>query len=145
MSAWDSPKATIHMYLILPPRSSLSSPSSNALFIPLLPYLYLFFFNMASKDSLEKELDSSHIKDTDQISHQEDLNEGADLVQVAEQVAEYHCSPWTKSMFRLYGCLLITYFCGCLNGYDGSLMGGLNAMSSYQDTFNTYEASVGFS
>ena len=60
-----------------------------------------------------------------------------DLVQAAEQAAEAPCSPWTKTMFRLYGCLLITYFCGCLNGYDGSLMGGLNAMQSYQDTFNT--------
>ncbi|KAH6972409.1 lactose permease [Ilyonectria sp. MPI-CAGE-AT-0026] len=56
---------------------------------------------------------------------------------LADRAAEVECSPWTKSMFRLYGCLLITYFCGCLNGYDGSLMGGLNAMVSYQNYYGT--------
>lgn len=70
-------------------------------------------------------------------SHLEAVNGTDELVHVAEQAAEIRCSPWTKGMFRLYGCLLISYFCGCLNGYDGSLMGGLNAMESYQSTFNT--------
>ncbi|KAL4885462.1 general substrate transporter [Aspergillus karnatakaensis] len=70
-------------------------------------------------------------------SHLEVVGNTEELLYVAEQVAEIRCSPWTKSMFRLYGCLLISYFCGCLNGYDGSLMGGLNAMDSYQDTFKT--------
>jgi hypothetical protein len=60
-----------------------------------------------------------------------------ELLHVVEQAAEIRCSPWTKSMFRLYGCLLISYFCGCLNGFDGSLMGGLNAMDSYQNAFHT--------
>ncbi|KAH6971279.1 general substrate transporter [Ilyonectria destructans] len=45
-------------------------------------------------------------------------------------------SPWTASMFRLYGILFVAYACGCLNGYDGSLMGGLNGMKSYQRTFD---------
>jgi len=58
------------------------------------------------------------------------------IVDLVQSVEDIECKPWTKSMFRLYGCLLVAYFCGCLNGYDGSLMGGLNAMSSYQDYFN---------
>jgi MFS family permease len=31
---------------------------------------------------------------------------------------------------------LLTYSTGCLNGYDGSLMGGLNGMTSYQEYFH---------
>ncbi|KAL2859149.1 general substrate transporter [Aspergillus pseudodeflectus] len=87
---------------------------------------------------------SSQLKEGDEptkssldASHLEVVGNTNELLDVAERVAEIRCSPWTKSMFRLYGCLLISYFCGCLNGFDGSLMGGLNAMSSYQDTFNT--------
>ena len=57
-------------------------------------------------------------------------------LRLAEDVSQTKQSPWTKSMFRLYGCLLIAYMCGCLNGYDGSLMGGLNAMQTYQDYFH---------
>lgn len=63
--------------------------------------------------------------------------EASNAAHIAEQVAEIKYNPWTKSMFRLYACLLVAYFCGCLNGYDGSLMGGLNAMKSYQDYFHT--------
>jgi hypothetical protein len=59
-------------------------------------------------------------------------------VQLAEDVANTRYSPWTKSMFRLYGCLAIAYLCGCLNGYDGSLMGGINAMSTYQHFFHMF-------
>ena len=56
--------------------------------------------------------------------------------QLAEDVERNKPSPWTASMFRLYACLAIAYLCGCLNGYDGSLMGGLNALPSYLNFFN---------
>ncbi|KAF7549357.1 hypothetical protein G7Z17_g6451 [Cylindrodendrum hubeiense] len=55
---------------------------------------------------------------------------------IAHEVHETKYSPWTPSMFRLYGILFVAYACGCLNGYDGSLMGGLNGMLSYQRTFD---------
>ncbi|KAL3419995.1 MFS sugar transporter [Phlyctema vagabunda] len=64
----------------------------------------------------------------------------AEAVQLAADVAETKYSPFTKSMFRLYGCLFIAYLCGCLNGYDGSLMGGLNVMTSYQRYFHMTSA-----
>ncbi|KAI8180139.1 Lactose permease [Colletotrichum sp. SAR 10_75] len=51
-------------------------------------------------------------------------------VQIAHETQEGQYSPWTKSMFRLYGILIIAYLGGALNGYDGSLMGGLNGMKS---------------
>ncbi|KAG5949933.1 hypothetical protein E4U53_005632 [Claviceps sorghi] len=44
-------------------------------------------------------------------------------------------SPWTIPLCRLYLVLFCAYMCGCLNGYDGSLMGGLNGMDSYQRYF----------
>lgn len=81
------------------------------------------------EDTLSKE-DSKH-----GVSRHEDVDVAA--ADLAERAAEADCSPWTRNMFRLYGCLLVTYFCGCLNGYDGSLMGGLNAMKSYQNYYGT--------
>lgn len=57
---------------------------------------------------------------------------------VAHDALNTKYSPFTLSMFRLYLCLIIPYLCGCLNGYDGSLMGGLNGMDSYLAFFNMY-------
>lgn len=39
--------------------------------------------------------------------------------EIAHEVDNNKYSPWTASMFQLYGVLLIAYCCGCLNGYDG--------------------------
>ncbi|KAK9480266.1 putative lactose permease [Lipomyces japonicus] len=49
-------------------------------------------------------------------------------------------SPWTASMFRLYAVLVVSYLCSALNGYDGSLMGSINAMTAYQDFFGMTSA-----
>ena len=65
-----------------------------------------------------------------------DLNSVVVAAEIAHEVDNSTYSPWTASMFRLYGILFVAYCCGCLNGYDGSLMGGLNGMKSYQNTFN---------
>ncbi|KAK7446486.1 hypothetical protein CaCOL14_010894 [Colletotrichum acutatum] len=56
--------------------------------------------------------------------------------EIAHEVEDGKYSPWTKSMFNLYGVLFVAYCCGALNGYDGSLMGSLNGMTSYQRTFD---------
>ncbi|OHW98368.1 MFS sugar transporter [Colletotrichum incanum] len=66
-------------------------------------------------------------------------------VQIAHETQEGSYSPWTPSMFRLYGILFIAYLNGALNGYDGSLMGGLNGMKSYMRYFNkeTVDESTG--
>lgn len=65
-----------------------------------------------------------------------EIRQAKDVIQLSEDVVHSTQSPWTPGMFRLYGCLTIAYLCGCLNGYDGSLMGGLNAMNTYQSFFN---------
>jgi hypothetical protein len=69
--------------------------------------------------------------------HAEDSLGNTDLtVQLAHDVDETAYSPWSRQMIRLYLVLSLSYLCGCLNGYDGSLMGGLNGMTSYQRYFN---------
>lgn len=57
-------------------------------------------------------------------------------VQLAHDVDDTKYSPWSLPMVRLYLVLSLSYLCGCLNGFDGSLMGGLNGMTSYQRYFN---------
>jgi hypothetical protein len=59
-----------------------------------------------------------------------------DAINLADAVATAKYSPWAPGVFRLYGVLLTAYLSACLNGYDGSLMGGLNAMKSYQEYFH---------
>ncbi|UPK93388.1 hypothetical protein LCI18_004323 [Fusarium solani-melongenae] len=61
---------------------------------------------MAKSASTE---DLPNLKATEHVLHNEFVEH------LADRAVEVKCSPWTKSMFRLHGCLLITYFCGCLN------------------------------
>ncbi|KAM5354749.1 hypothetical protein ACJ41O_001396 [Fusarium nematophilum] len=75
-------------------------------------------------------------KATAQADHGDGLHDVDAAVQLAHDVETQDLSPWTPKMFRLYLVLACAYLCGCLNGYDGSLMGGLNGMSSYQKYFN---------
>lgn len=60
---------------------------------------------------------------TDATQHVEGTTDVVEAIHVAELAQDTHYSPWTLSMFRLYGVLLVGYFGACLNGYDGSLMG----------------------
>jgi hypothetical protein len=38
-------------------------------------------------------------------------------------------------MLQLYAIMAVGYLVSTLNGYDSSLMGAINAMKSYQNTF----------
>ncbi|KAG4437670.1 hypothetical protein IFR05_006832 [Cadophora sp. M221] len=70
------------------------------------------------------------------VSHINDLGKSSsDAILLATEADTTIYSPWSKSMFRLYGVLAIAYLCGCLNGFDGSLMGAINAMEPYQNYF----------
>lgn len=44
-------------------------------------------------------------------------------------------SPWTRPMFKLYYFLFVAFISSAINGYDGSVMAGINAMKEYQDYF----------
>lgn len=77
-------------------------------------------------------------KDSSAVTHTGgDLHQDTDVaVQLAHDVTNATYSPWSPTMWRLYAVILVAYLCGCLNGYDGSLMGGLNGMTSYQVFFD---------
>lgn len=64
-----------------------------------------------------KKDDVTHIDDMDS-----EFRDAKVAVHLSEEAVHIKQSPWTLSMWRLYGCLTIAYLCGCLNGYDGSLM-----------------------
>ncbi|KAK9475180.1 putative lactose permease [Dipodascopsis tothii] len=67
----------------------------------------------------------------------------ADKVEIAIQSFTEKPSPWTARMFRLYACLAVSYMAATLNGYDGSLMSSINAMTSYQEFFGMSSAGSG--
>ncbi|KAG5660023.1 hypothetical protein KAF25_003545 [Fusarium avenaceum] len=69
------------------------------------------------------------------IEHGDEHHDAQVAVQLAHDTSK-KLSPWTKPMFRLYLVLACAYLCGCLNGYDGSLLGGINGMKRYQRYFN---------
>ena len=71
------------------------------------------------------------------VQHDE-IREADAAVQLAHDVDDSVYSPWSRGLLKLYLVLTIPYLCGCLNGYDGSLMGGIIAMTSYQDVFNMF-------
>lgn len=80
----------------------------------------------------EKEFGTTHIDS----GINDDLdNHASDAVQLATEATTSKDSPWTLAMFRLYAVLSISFLCGCLNGFDGSLMGAINAMKQYQHYF----------
>ncbi|KAL2258160.1 hypothetical protein VTK26DRAFT_8644 [Humicola hyalothermophila] len=80
---------------------------------------------------------SSPEKNIASAEHHDDNSLETDAaVQLARDVDGTKYSPWSRQMFRLYLVLCLSYLCGCLNGYDGSLMGGLNGMTAYQRYFN---------
>jgi hypothetical protein len=64
-----------------------------------------------------KKDDVTHIDDMDS-----EFRDAKVAVHLSEEAVHIKQSPWTSSMWKLYGCLTIAYLCGCLNGYDGSLM-----------------------
>lgn len=53
-------------------------------------------------------------------------------VEFAKALLAQKPSPWTKPMFKLYYFLFVAFMTSCINGFDGSLMGGINAMKMYQ-------------
>jgi len=91
--------------------------------------------------------DSAEISATDTpfvaVGHGETAKlEGAKLREVfnAELFAaieETKIERWSKTSLHLYFGIFVAFCCACANGYDGSLMGSVLAMSHYQDVFHT--------
>ncbi|KAJ5682187.1 hypothetical protein N7462_005352 [Penicillium macrosclerotiorum] len=61
-------------------------------------------------------------------------------------IEETKIERWSKTSLHLYSkllypritvCIFVSFLCACANGYDGSLMGSVLAMSHYQEVFRT--------
>lgn len=46
------------------------------------------------------------------------------------------------SIFRLFGCLFVTYLCSAQNGFDSNTFGGVSAMPNFKAQFGTSIAST---
>jgi hypothetical protein len=57
------------------------------------------------------------------------------VLDLAREVQEAHPKAYSYEMLRLLAVLLVGYFCIILQGFDGSLMGAINAMPQYQQFF----------
>lgn len=56
-------------------------------------------------------------------------------VALTEAIAAQKPNKWSKNMLKLYAIMGIGYLVSTLNGFDSSLMGAINAMDAYQETF----------
>ncbi|KXS93863.1 hypothetical protein AC578_3413 [Pseudocercospora eumusae] len=86
----------------------------------------------------EKEASATHhVSDLD-----DDLRKGpavkeANVASVALTAAVNAQKPslWSRNMIKLYSIMGIGYLVSTMNGFDSSLMGSINAMTSYQKSF----------
>lgn len=62
----------------------------------------------------------------------------SELAELASDVQHTKPRATTFAMFKLYAILSVGYFCIILQGYDGSLMGAINAMPQYLDYYNLF-------
>lgn len=55
---------------------------------------------------------------------------------LADAILKCKPKPLSSRMIHLYFILLIATFCSCINGYDGSVMGGINGQLQYREYFH---------
>lgn len=59
-------------------------------------------------------------------------------VEFAKALLAERPTPWTKPMFKLYYFLFVAFMSSAINGYDSSVMGGINAMKQYQKSVSRH-------
>ncbi|KAF2151592.1 general substrate transporter [Myriangium duriaei CBS 260.36] len=57
-------------------------------------------------------------------------------VDLAKALQQNKPNPWSRGYIRLYLMCGLVYLCSTMNGFDGSLMGSINAMPSYIAYYN---------
>ncbi|KAH7124764.1 lactose permease [Dactylonectria macrodidyma] len=85
----------------------------------------------ASKALTQDDIITKHKEEPHHKTHQ--LNTHS--VALAAAVAEQNPNPWSQNMIKLYVIMGLGYLISTMNGYDSSLMGSINAMVPYQETF----------
>ena len=78
-----------------------------------------------------EELSKPHVVEDDAMDDPKGLDREIEVLQLAHDVETTRPSATTPAMLKLYLILSVGYFCIILQGYDGSLMGAINAMPQY--------------
>jgi MFS family permease len=91
-----------------------------------------------SKDQLQKIITTASNAAENVISL-DALKEIDEEVQYAIATHQSHLNPWSKQAFTLYFILLFAFLNATSSGFDGSLMGSINAESQYKNFFHLKE------
>ncbi|KAK7204876.1 general substrate transporter [Myxozyma melibiosi] len=93
---------------------------------------------MAASQDLQREDTSLPLEKN--YSDDEDVHRAINAIDITERVENERYTLFSWPMVRLMLVLTVGYLCGIVNGYDGSLMGSINGMTSYQDFFHMTSA-----
>ncbi|KAI9753774.1 MAG: hypothetical protein M4579_005008 [Chaenotheca gracillima] len=89
-------------------------------------------------------------KTKDEVAHHENddrkqsSDAGGEIINVANAdfagaIGLNKPNPWGRGYLQLYLCCAAIYLCSTMNGYDGSLMGSINALPEYQKYYGLPE------
>lgn len=73
------------------------------------------------------------VEEIDRAGEGKELDLG--VLELANELENACPSATTPAMLKLYLILSVGYFCIILQGYDGSLMGAINAMPQYLEYY----------
>lgn len=91
-----------------------------------------------SKDELQKTITAaSNVTENGIVL--DALKDIDEEVQYAIATHQSHLNPWSKQAFTLYFILLFAFLNATSSGFDGSLMGSINAESQYKNFFHLKE------
>jgi MFS family permease len=89
------------------------------------------------KDELKKKITTA--SNPDNVISLDSLKELDEEVQYAIANHNSHLSPTSKEAFTLYAILLVAFLNATSSGFDGSLMGSINAEDQYKSFFKLHE------
>lgn len=114
----------------------------SALTLKLYPFFHLYTMSQVteehSKIKLEKTVMVPSTVGENAISL-DALKEIDEEVQYAIATHQSHLNPWSKQAFTLYFILLFAFLNATSRGFDGSLMGSINAEPQYKNFFHLKE------
>jgi hypothetical protein len=92
--------------------------------------------NKAQAERHEEKSTFNNVENIDYKMAQGKVKEfNAASVALAAAVAAQKRSLLSKNMFKLYFIMSVGYLVSTMNGFDSSLMGAINAMTPYQESF----------
>ncbi|OBT83709.1 hypothetical protein VE02_08277 [Pseudogymnoascus sp. 03VT05] len=85
-------------------------------------------------------VNGSELKELKHFSDKgEGITETVESVALAAIMGPNKPATWGKGHLKLYTFCALIYLCSTMNGYDGSLMGSINSLKTYQSYYNVPE------